>query len=298
MNIRQLETFVTVADYKSFTRASEVLYLTQPTVSNHISSLEEELDTILFIRDRRNISLTKSGEIFYNHAQNILATYNLMTEDLITVNSLKGQLKIKSSSIPRVHLLPKILSGFSEEYPEINFSITNQDSRAVIDSVHIGETDFGFVGSIEEADGLEYLEVMKDELVMVIKAGQQIKVNENGKVEPEDLLKEDLIIREVGSGTRKKLEEELVKNSQNLRQSRIRATAEDWPTIFSLVKEGFGVSIVSDFEVEKYRDEVDIYKIEGLDLTRSFYFVYKESLQYMPINKTFKKYVMDQNFDI
>lgn len=294
MDIRQLETFITVADNKSFTKAAEVLYVTQPTVSNHIGNLERDLDTVLFIRTRKNASLTKSGKLLYNHALNIINAYKNMTHELKSFNdTIEGHLNIYASSVPRKYFLAGILSSFSAKYPGISYSLLNEDSGSVLKSLLAGETDFGLVGMREESPKLCYHKILEDKLVFI--TASHGKKGSVSTISSENILDYPLILREEGSGTRKLLEDELLKKSLRIEPENIFATVEDPATILQIVNESVGATVISLYEVENvyYDYDFDIYEIEDLDLTRNFYFAYNKDMQYVPVNKVFKQFVLD-----
>ncbi len=114
MDFRQLETFIEVADSKSFSRAAEKLYITQPTVTNHIQNLEKELGgTLLINRSGKNISLTDAGELLYKYAINIVNYCEMAKFDLAEHKGrIQGHLSIFSSSVPRKYILPQIIKDF------------------------------------------------------------------------------------------------------------------------------------------------------------------------------------------
>lgn len=293
MDIGQLETFVTVADNKSFTKAAEILYVTQPTVSNHISNLERDLDTVLFIRTRKNVSLTKSGQLLYNHAVNIINAYKNMIAELKSFNdSYEGQLNIYASSIPRKYFLPSLLTDFSHRYPDINYSLLNEDSSSVINKLLAGETDFGFVGIKTEFPKLEYHKIMEDELVFVASKDYNLTTKIPGKITYDEILQEPLILREEGSGTRKLLEDELLSVSKRLENDKILALVEDPSTILHMVSKSVGCTVISNYEVMD-DDRFYVFSVADLDLRRSFYFAYNKDMQYVPVNKVFRKYILE-----
>ncbi len=123
MDFRQLETFIEVADSKSFSRAAEKLYITQPTVTNHIQNLEKELGgTLLINRSGKNISLTDAGELLYKYAINIVNYCEMAKFDLAEHKGrIQGHLSIFSSSVPRKYILPQIIKDFSMKYPNVSF---------------------------------------------------------------------------------------------------------------------------------------------------------------------------------
>lgn len=292
MDISQLETFVTVADNKSFTKAADSLFVTQPTVSNHISNLERDLDTVLFIRTRKNVSLTRSGQLLYNHAVNIINAYNNMTTELKSFNdNFEGHLNIYASSIPRKFFLPSLLGKFSRQYPDIRYSLLNEDSMSVIDRLLAGETDFGFVGMKTESAKLEYYEILEDELVFV--TSQKWDSFDGSKyISAKDIVRYPLLVREEGSGTRNLFESELKGKLRFTYKENIIATVEDPATLLEMVDQGLGSTIISSNEV-KSDSRFNIYKIEDFDLKRKFYFTYNKDMQYVPVNKVFRNYMLN-----
>lgn len=108
LNLKQLETFVTVAEKGSFTKAANALYMAQSTVSNHIQQLEESLGLILFVRDmKRNISLTPDGNRIYQFAKEILLRCSELEETIL--ENKKSQLIIGASTVPTESILPELI---------------------------------------------------------------------------------------------------------------------------------------------------------------------------------------------
>ena len=134
MDFKQLEAFVYVVKLKSFSKAAQRIYLTQPTISAHINSLEKELDTKLIERGTKYVYPTKPGSILYQYAVKML---NLRDDACCSVKNynkeLKGSLTICASTVPSQYILPKIISAFREEYPNVTFNIQRQDSEQVVE---------------------------------------------------------------------------------------------------------------------------------------------------------------------
>lgn len=296
MDIRQLETFISVVHHKSFTKAAETLYLTQPSVSNHISSLERELDSVLFIRTRKSVFLTKSGSVFFEHAQNILRNYQEMLDGLNCVrDAMDGHINLYASSVPRKHFVPKLIKSFSDLHPQVTFSLVNEDSEAVLNSLISGETNFGFVGMKLKSSKLEFTDIMKDELVLITSLDAYPQLENYSAFPIEEVLDHKLILREEGSGTRNIFESALSEKSIALSEHQILGYVEDPSTIIEMVRTGIGYSVIS---IHEARDLVrcgllKAYHIQDLDLKRSFYFAYSPDMQYVPINRIFKAFVQE-----
>ena len=119
MNLKQLEAFVQVAEGGSFSKAAKELYLTQPTISAHISALEKELNARLFIRNTKEVSLSEDGKDLYRHAKQIIDIEKKIEERFGAKGPDARQcITIAASTIPAQYLLPRVLLKFSERYPE------------------------------------------------------------------------------------------------------------------------------------------------------------------------------------
>ena len=113
MNLKQLEAFVQIADSGSFSKAAKELYLTQPTISAHVSTLEKELNTRLFVRNTKEVKLSESGTLLYDYAKQMIILQKQI-EDTFAVREEKSQqrITIAASTIPAQYLLPNILVAF------------------------------------------------------------------------------------------------------------------------------------------------------------------------------------------
>ena len=118
MEFRQLEAFVATAELKSFSQAAKYLYLSQSTISSHVQNLEDDLGRKLLLRTTKSITLTPEGETFLSYARKIVETKDQAVLSL--QQSSKSMLHIGASSIPSGYLLPKIIAGFKEKYPEMH----------------------------------------------------------------------------------------------------------------------------------------------------------------------------------
>ena len=124
MNLKQLEAFVQVAEGGSFSKAARELYLTQPTISAHISSLEKELNVRLFVRNTKEVSLSDNGKDLYKYAKQMVDLQGKIEEHFgMKKDSGKHCITIAASTIPAQYLLPKVLMCFNEKYPVEQFLI-------------------------------------------------------------------------------------------------------------------------------------------------------------------------------
>ena len=297
MDIRQLETFVHVARLKSFSRAAEKLYITQPTVTNHIQNLEQELDTLLISRLGRKIKITDEGIVLYNYAIDILNLLDNAKYDLQAIQQdVKGHLTISASSVPRKKILPSIITRFSTEYPNVSFTIGEKDSNMVVQSIIEGETDFGILGAKFNDQNIDYIKIMEDELVLVVPNNSDFP-KDNGSILPKDvLLKNKIITREQGSGTRKVVEDELTSTGFDVNSLDYFAFIEDTELIKELVSNGLGISIFSlkTIEEEVEKSKLKYFRLEGVSMVRDFYFAFHKFRKLSPLNNIFKDFILEE----
>lgn len=211
MEFRQLEAFVNAAKYKSFSKAADATFLTQPTISTHVSNLENELGVRLLNRSGREISLTPHGHEFYSYAVELL---NTRSRAVMSMKNLKedldGILEIQTSSIPGYFYLPQVMEEFHELFPRVRFYVEQSDSRLVNENLMNQRGELGFTG-YKGNSGLCFEPVFYDEMVLITPDTDVYRIYQNGEAIPVELfINEPFIMREDGSGTRQEMEKALV----------------------------------------------------------------------------------------
>ncbi|KAB3529018.1 selenium metabolism-associated LysR family transcriptional regulator [Alkaliphilus serpentinus] len=293
MDFRQLESFVMVAKHKSFSKAADYLYLTQPTISSHILNLEKDMNTILINRSNRKISLTKAGEILYEYAVNLL---NLKEDAVYKLNQYKGKIvgsiEIAASTIPEQYILPQLMSEFNKEYPDVTFRMLHYDSQQVVEGILQNQIDFGIVGAKVPNNQLNYVELIHDEVFLITPAtGSYANLKE--PVSLQDILDERFIFREMGSGTRKLVDSALRELKLDTATLNVIAYIENTEAIKECIRHGLGLSFLSKRAVV---DEIQLnvlraLKVKELNLARKFYFVYHKYRNPSPLEATFQTFV-------
>jgi DNA-binding transcriptional LysR family regulator len=269
---RHLKIFVTVYKTRSFTKAAEELYTSQPTVSEHIQNLETRLDCKLFDRLGRSILPTSEAEILYPRAIAILEDLHRLKEEIsATRDSVSGELIIGASTIPGTYILPGLAASFKKEFPGISFEIRINDSAKVVEAVAAHELLLGVVGAKIPTAKLQYQPFAEDELILAAASDNPVAAEITIK-ELEKLL---FIVRERGSGTRKSTESLLAQQHQTLNQLNICATLGSSAAVKEAIKANLGVSIISRHAIQ---DELASGKIKeihipGLTMKRNFYVV-------------------------
>lgn len=302
MNLKQLEAFVAIADEGSFSRAAKSLFLTQPTVSAHISSLEQELNVRLFVRNTKEVNLSEDGKVLYSYAKQMVSLQKQI-EMVFDKTRKEGShcLRIAASSVPAQYLLPQILAQFSEKYPEEQFKLMETDSAKVVEQVVNYNVDIGFTGTVFEKKHCQYIPFYQDELIIITPNSERFrKLKEVKDTEDEQqnedkmwIQKEPVILREEGSGTRREAERLLKNMGIHMEDLNIVASMENQETIKRSVSRGIGVSIISRLAAEEELREEKIleFPLGGKQGKRDINVVYNKNFQMSSLAEKFLRVV-------
>lgn len=281
MNLKQLEAFVQVAEGGSFSKAAKALFLTQPTISAHIALLEKELDTRLFIRNTKEVSLSEDGKELYKYARQMVELERKIEKRFGEKEEEEKQcITIAASTIPAQYLLPGILIKFREKYPDEQLNIMETDSSEVITQIVDHVVEIGFTGTVLEKKHCKYLPFYKDELAVITPNTE--KYQRFKKIEGIGWLKEEqLILREEGSGTRKEAEKQLKAAGIDVGALSVIASIGNQETIKRSVKQGMGITILSRLAAKEEEGEGSLltFPIPGADAGRDINLVYNKNYQ-------------------
>lgn len=280
MNLKQLEAFVQVSESGSFSKAAKELFLTQPTISAHISSLEKELNVRLFIRNTKEVSLSDDGKDLYRYAKQITDLEKAI-EERFYMDSDDGKhvITIAASTIPAQYLLPKILMCYRERYPKEQIKIMETDSSEVVTQVVDHMVDVGFTGTVLEKKHCKYIPFYKDELAVITPDTPEYRIlKEQNRDDIDWIKRKPLILREEGSGTRKEAEKQLKSAGISMETLDIVASIANQETIKKSVKQGMGITVLSRLAAED-EDGLLIFPIPGADEGRDINLVYNKNYQ-------------------
>ena len=280
MNLKQLEAFVQVSESGSFSKAAKELFLTQPTISAHISSLEKELNVRLFIRNTKEVSLSEEGKDLYRYAKQITDLEKAI-EERFYMDSDDGKhfITIAASTIPAQYLLPKVLMCYRERYPKEQIKIMETDSSEVVTQVVDHMVDVGFTGTVLEKKHCKYIPFYKDELAVITPDTPEYRIlKEQNRDDIDWIKRKPLILREEGSGTRKEAEKQLKNAGISMEDLDIVASIANQETIKKSVKQGMGITVLSRLAAED-EDGLLIFPIPGADEGRDINLVYNKNYQ-------------------
>lgn len=245
MNLKQLEAFVCVAETKNFSKAAKRLYLTQPTVSAHIASLERELGTCLLVRNTKEVFLSESGKELYAYAEQMLELEQKIRNRFGLEEKRSGSvLRIAASTIPAQYLLPGIMARFRRDYPNEQLKLFETDSSGVVEMILSHRADVGFTGTVLERGNCIYVPFYEDELVILTPPEERFR-RRQGTDDISWILDEPVILREEGSGTRKEALRLLSQNGIDPAGLNVAAVMENQETIKRSAAGGMGITILS-----------------------------------------------------
>jgi len=293
MDFKELRSYVASVKYKSFTTAAEKLKISQPTISTHVRSLEDELGFRLIIRTAKNFELTPKGVEFYECAQNILKLWDDIADRWNWEETKTIRLGV--STIPSAYILPELLPGFEKQHEDVFFAICQKDSRCIIDAVRKGSYDIGMVGMKTDDETLEFHQFYEDRMVLITPINEHfLAIKEQETLPLHELLAEPMILREQGSGSRKSAE--LFLKACGISEEALSVTAQmnDLESIKNLVAGGLGVSIISEKAVQRELDSKRLlwFELPGEQAKRQFYLICQKDCVFKDYVKEFTHYVL------
>jgi DNA-binding transcriptional LysR family regulator len=288
-DLRQLRAFEAVARYGGFSRASEEVGLTQPTLSTHIRNLETSLGVRLFDRASRSVNLTPTGILLADYARKILALYEESLEAVQAfTGQIRGSIQVDASTVPGEYILPRWLVDFYRRYPEVQVTLTVSDSATVLGRIENGDTAVGVTGSPGTHPALESKLLCEDSIVLVT-SSDSYKGDLTGILDLAKLANIPLIRRESGSGTQLAME-------NALRQHRIDPESLNWTAtlgstraVIEGVLAGLGGAFLSRSTVTRELADGTLKEIpiRGVDIKRGLFVVHQSQRTLSPVASCF-----------
>ena len=278
MDFKQMQSFVTVVQEESFTQAAGKLFVSQSTVSTHIHQLESELNTKLILRTTKSLQITPKGRELYEYALNILE----LKERMIQACSIESRriIHLGASTIPSAYILPQLLADFGKSHQDIYFIIHQSDSQGIINGLKDGLFNLGFIGMSCEDSDFCCQPFCKDRMVVITPVNEHFLQYKQQKenVLPE-LLREPLILREKGSGSKKMADNFLAHSGISEDELQIIARVNDQETIKNLVAGGMGISIISEKAAHNFLQEKRLlaFELPQAFSERSLYLIYRKN---------------------
>jgi DNA-binding transcriptional LysR family regulator len=270
--LQQLRILKAIATEKNFTRAAELLYLSQPSLSKQIKTLEKNLDVLLINRENNKISLTENGKVFLEYSERILALCEESCRALIDLkNGERGNLTVGASQTIGTYLMPRVLALFAQNYPQIDLKVQVNSTRIIAKNVRNREIDIAVVGGEipdELKKNLTVENFVEDEFSLIISKSHPFATKRI--ITKEDLYHLNFITLNSNSTIRKFIDNILTQNQIETRQLKIIMQLNSIEGIKTAVSLGLGAAFVSSSAIEKEIElkTIEILKIENIRITR------------------------------
>lgn len=296
MDIRRLEVFCKVVELKSFTRAAEAVHLSQPSVSEHVRSLEETVGEKLLDRLGREVQVTGAGQVLYRYARRII---QLRDEALQALRSyggqLSGTLRLGASTIPGAYLLPQRLEAFQSRLPGTRIMLRISGTARIVQEVLQGELELGLIGALWKDQSLVCQPYWADQLVLTVAPSHPWA--QRREVNIHELPGETFILRERGSGTRMVMTQALAEHGVEVDKLDLCAEMGSTEAVRQGIKAGLGISILSSLAVaEDVRlGTLVVVRLAGVTIERPFYLVHRKNRQLSPLGQAFLAYLEESD---
>lgn len=272
MTIRHLTIFIEVADCGKMSLAAKNLYISQPSVSQAISQIENSYGIKLFERLSKKLYITKSGTQLLSYARHIVSLYNEMEENI--KNTSNTLLKIGGTVTVGTCVMSDIINRFNVKYPTIHTQVVINNTSIIESKILNNGLDIGLVEGKTKSKDIICFPVIKDKLVLICNKTNPFTNRNN--IHLSELNNQPFILREKGSGTRE-LFENYMKNAGFVIQE--KWVCNNSESIKQAVIAGHGLSVISERLVkdEISADKLQIVKINNVEFNRNFSVIYHKN---------------------
>src|SRR6266545_3631391 len=205
MDFDQLHTFLEIVRLKSFSKAAQTCYRTQPAISAQVRQLEQEVQTALFERFGSRISLTTAGRIFAEYAEQMLDLRRRVQDAIAELErNPRGELVIAANEATCIYVLPRVFSQYRLLYPAVQLQVDRAYGSRVVEAVMENSADFGLTQLPVDEKRLQVVSIHRDEIRLIAATGHPL--TELKTVTPQDLVEHSLLLPKTGK-TRSRLNE-------------------------------------------------------------------------------------------
>ncbi|WP_026842657.1 selenium metabolism-associated LysR family transcriptional regulator [Citrifermentans bremense] len=294
MNLKQLEVFIKVAESGSFSKGAEATFITQSTVSQHISALESEFGMKLLDRTGKGALPTEGGKILLERARKLVEYAKEIPVALARFKGIEeAELNIAGSSIPGEYMIPAALPLLISRFPGVTIVLLQGDSRDVLRKLMTEEVEFGVVGGLFEEESLNFTPLAKDELVLIAPAGHRWA--KKSRITKEELLAEPFVLRETGSGTGRATAKALLEAGLDPAKLKVAVHLGSNEAVKRAVMAGIGVSYVSAVSVQRELEQGVLVQVRvaEVEIQRDFFLATRKGRELSPAAIAFKEIMME-----
>jgi DNA-binding transcriptional LysR family regulator len=292
----RLVVFRAVAEQRSFRKAAEELYLTQPAVSLQIKALEEDIGIQLFDRTGTRIELTEAGKILLEYSQQANALFVQAEHEIAALSGEHvGQLALGASTTIAQYVLPGLLGEFSREYPRVHPTMTSGNTEQIVEALEEQKIALGLIEGPARSRDVKTEPFLQDELVLIVSAAHEWA--EFKSIPCSEIVAASFLMRERGSGTRRVIEIALARYGVKLNSLRIVMELDSTEGIKSAVEAGLGIGFVSRWAIAKdlrLDNSFRIVEVEGLRIKREFLLAYLAGPEPPGLAQEFRRFLLSR----
>lgn len=281
----KLKTLLSIIEEKSFSKAALKLSLTQPAVSHQITQLENEYNVEIIRRGKKEISLTKEGELIANYAKRLLVLENNLLYELKNIDTSQMKIRIGTTHTAENNMFTEAVGYYSLNNPNVSITIITETTANLYKMVENYELDFAYVDGLIDESYLKFITLDTDDLVCVLSINNEL--TKKKKVTLDDLKKERLILRLNSSTTRKTFDASLQYNNDSIENYNVVMEVDNIATIKDLIRKDFGISVLAKSACmdEVNKNKLAILPIEKLETIRQNYIIYNDHYNHYEIIK-------------
>jgi DNA-binding transcriptional LysR family regulator len=272
LDARQMNIFLVAAELENFSEAARQLNLSQPSVSTQIQSLERRLETQLFHRAGRHISLTESGQALLPLAREMVNLSIRIEESMASLaGAVIGHLKIGCSTTAGKYVMPRLITHFCDVYPQVQVTCNMTTRQQAITMLSDGIVHVAVTSAREPRKDVEYRHFLTDQVILIVSPAHPWA--KRGRIKPQELPETNFILREETSGTRRVLEQGLAEHGLSVDQLQTAMILGNSEAVRTAVQERIGVAFVSRLAAINCLQTGQLARVEvdGLDLRQELY---------------------------
>ena len=273
MTLKHLKIFVTVCRTGSTTAAARELFIAQPSISLAISEIESYYGIKLFDRIAKRLYITEVGKHFLQYATHIISLFDSMEQEIKDFDKI-GTIRIGTSITIGNYFLPQYVSEFKASHPQMTVNVVIDNCHKIQQHILSNKIDIGVVEGIVNNEYIIEDKLLDDELVLI--CSNRHRFAGAVDVKAEDILKEDLILREVGSGGRALFESTMLTNGIEITPSWESISTQ---AIIKSVIANLGVSVLPYLLVKDYikSGQLSSFRLENISFKRHFSVIYHKN---------------------
>ncbi|MCL5247492.1 LysR substrate-binding domain-containing protein [Cellulophaga sp. 20_2_10] len=274
----KLHIFKSVAQHASFTKAAEQLFISQPAVSKAIRNLENDYKCAFFIRKRNSIELTADGKSFLVYVNRILDIYTELEHQFIhKEKAFPDQISFGASTTIANYILPKVIAKFKTQFPDTTIKIDSENSDEIEKLILNQQIDFGITEGKNTNPSLQFTKFIKDEIVLVTNVKNLS--HKKGIIEVQELKNLPIIEREIGSGTKKIIQQFLHQNSIKKLNTVVTLNSTEAIKNYLYYSNSYALLSINAVTEDLLHNKLKVIEIKDFTIERWFYFVYRTGYQ-------------------